>query len=107
MKYCPRCGEEKPATIEFWYRNSQSIDGLHTYCKICKSNIHKEYMKDSEVKKRVLRKIKEWQKGVGKEKWKVIRKRSDTSPKRVAWRRERTKKAIEVARDFIKSYSLM
>ena len=103
MKYCPRCGEEKPVTTEHWCRNCQTKDGLHGYCKACKADIHKEYMKNKEVKERVLRKTIEWQKGIGKEKWRIIRKRCDTSQKKVAWRHARTKRAKDFAEKYVKT----
>jgi len=37
-KVCIRCGTEKPATPEFFYRDNRRSDGLHVYCKVCKSD---------------------------------------------------------------------
>ena len=34
-KQCPKCGEEKPATSDFYSKNSQNADGLYSYCKVC------------------------------------------------------------------------
>lgn len=89
MKRCPKCKEEKPATTEYFYRNSQTISGLAGHCKDCKAKHHKEYLQRPEVKARVVPKIRAWQKGVGREKYKIIRKKYDTSKKRVEWRRQR------------------
>ena len=67
MKLCKRCDTEKPATTEFFYRNSQQNDGLHSYCKECKSRIHKEYMQDPDIKAKFLKKVRDWQKIYGKD----------------------------------------
>jgi hypothetical protein len=89
MKLCPRCGIEKPSTSEYFYRNKQTYDGLHSYCKICKSNIHKEYRKNPFIREKISKEVREWQKGIGKEKYTLIRKRYDTSEKRKQWRHRR------------------
>jgi 5-methylcytosine-specific restriction endonuclease McrA len=34
-KRCSKCGEEKPATSEFFHRRSTAKDGLFSYCKPC------------------------------------------------------------------------
>ncbi len=34
-KRCTKCGEEKPATAEFFFRNALLKDGLRSSCKIC------------------------------------------------------------------------
>ena len=88
MKYCPRCDTEKPDTTEYWYRNSQSRDGLQGYCKMCKSNIHREYMKDPVIRKCVILGIRHWQRTSPKAK--LIRQLYDKSPRRVAWRLKRS-----------------
>jgi len=35
MKRCPKCGEEKPATTEYWYASKQTHSGLTGWCKEC------------------------------------------------------------------------
>lgn len=101
MKYCPRCGEDKPATTQFWYRNNQTIDGWQGYCKACKSKLHKKYMQNPNVRERVFFKIRSWQKGVGKEAYKLSKKKYDTSAKRLEGRHERTKRAKEFAKQYV------
>ena len=34
-KKCSKCGEEKPATHEFYYKNASAKDGLCLYCRFC------------------------------------------------------------------------
>lgn len=34
-KTCPKCGESKPATIEFFSRSNRRASGFDVYCKIC------------------------------------------------------------------------
>ena len=101
-KHCKRCGETKPATTNYFYRNSQRSDGLHAYCKDCKANIHRDYMKDPDVREKVYQKLYEWQKGIGREKFVATRRRYDKSEKRRAWRHDRTKRAKEFAETFVK-----
>jgi 5-methylcytosine-specific restriction endonuclease McrA len=35
LKRCTKCGEEKPATPEFFHRDKYAKDGLKTRCKVC------------------------------------------------------------------------
>lgn len=39
-KMCRRCLRSFPVTAEYFYRNRQNIDGLHSYCKECKREIN-------------------------------------------------------------------
>jgi hypothetical protein len=89
VKECRRCFEIFPATPEYFYRNSQSKDGLHAYCKVCKSDIHKKYMKDPTVKERVINQIKLWRNTSGRDKYCSYRRVYDKSPSRVSWRRKK------------------
>jgi len=36
-KLCAHCGRVCPRTAQYWHRNRQTRDGLHTWCKECKS----------------------------------------------------------------------
>lgn len=40
-KICPKCGEEKPLTGEFWHKANKYKDGVQTYCRQCRSIIAK------------------------------------------------------------------
>jgi len=42
MKKCSKCKTEKPATAEFYNKQTNHHTGLHDWCKIC----YKEYAKD-------------------------------------------------------------
>lgn len=35
LKYCPKCGQEQPATLEFFPKSSQTKSGLQGWCKAC------------------------------------------------------------------------
>ncbi len=79
MKNCPSCHTVKPDNC--FSKNRCTRDGLQGHCKACKSERHKQYMKDPEIHKRVVSRTLEWQKGVGKEKWKATLKKYHTSKK--------------------------
>lgn len=42
-KRCPKCGETKPATLEYFYRSKQTHDGLFGWCKECAKANAKKY----------------------------------------------------------------
>lgn len=42
-KRCPKCGETKPATLEFFYASKQTKSGLHGWCKECLKRRQAEY----------------------------------------------------------------
>ena len=35
-KKCKKCQENKPATLEYFYKSKQTKDGLNSYCKTCR-----------------------------------------------------------------------
>lgn len=41
MKRCTKCGEEYPATSEYFNKNCKARDGLHPNCKTCRTS-HRE-----------------------------------------------------------------
>jgi hypothetical protein len=43
QKRCAKCGEEKPLTIEFWYRNSNRKNGYQSNCKACHAAMIKNH----------------------------------------------------------------
>ena len=49
-KKCSKCGEEKPATPEYFAKHKQKKDGLYNYCKFCVNKINKEYYKNNRNK---------------------------------------------------------
>jgi hypothetical protein len=43
-KWCPRCKEYWPATVEFFWRNEANKDGLQNLCKACSKEVrHRPY----------------------------------------------------------------
>jgi len=44
-KICSKCGEEKPATTEYFGKMKSSKDGLRGQCKVCISEYLKQYRK--------------------------------------------------------------
>lgn len=34
-RICPKCGDSKPLTEAFWYRNWQMKNGFQSWCKLC------------------------------------------------------------------------
>ena len=98
MKICRRCDKEYPSTSEYFYKNKQCKDGLHPYCKNCKSKIHKDYMSDPVVKKEWAKYVVEYQRTPN---GKRIRKKYDSSKKKRIWRHERTQAAREGAIKFM------
>lgn len=49
-KLCPRCGETKPATVEFFHRSSSRPGGLRVYCKACRRQDNKTSSRHSREK---------------------------------------------------------
>jgi hypothetical protein len=43
-KCCTKCGEEFPATPEYFHRNKSAHDGLHPRCKTCRNQDGLEYL---------------------------------------------------------------
>ncbi len=43
LKICPKCEQEKPYTLEFFYRDSRQKFGLCATCKNCKNSGHQEW----------------------------------------------------------------
>jgi 5-methylcytosine-specific restriction endonuclease McrA len=67
MKKCTKCGEEKPATLEYFVKCSQLKCGLNSHCKKCDYEYNKIY-RNKNIK-RIKEKAKEWeQKNIDKRK---------------------------------------
>ena len=43
VKRCPKCGEEKELTTEFWYKRKGSSDGFRGKCKVCMDKESADY----------------------------------------------------------------
>lgn len=50
MKKCSKCGQEKPATREYFYINARKRDGLFSYCILC----HKQAYADNRERKNAI-----------------------------------------------------
>lgn len=53
LKKCRKCGDEKPATTEYFHKEKRNADGLYSYCKVCK----RQYEMDNAD--RISRRVKE------------------------------------------------
>jgi hypothetical protein len=65
LRRCTKCREEKPATLEFFYRqtwkaNGQTVVGLHSECKVCSRKRTRTYYHDPKNKDRIKRHDKEY-----------------------------------------------
>lgn len=47
LKRCPKCGQEKPATNDFFYKDGKSKDGFNCWCIQC----HKDFKRNKKPKK--------------------------------------------------------
>ena len=56
MKKCSKCGEQFPATAEYFYRHTGCKDGLRSYCKKCQAQEDKKYRKANREHLRKVRK---------------------------------------------------
>jgi len=55
-KICTKCGEEKPATTEYFHRCKYSRCGLLTYCKVCRKKQTQKWQKENSEKIRLRQK---------------------------------------------------
>lgn len=51
-KKCTKCGEEKPATPEFFHRQKLGKFGLRALCKVCVRNYDKKYYQENREHKK-------------------------------------------------------
>jgi len=47
IRKCSKCGEEKPLTEEYFYKEITAKDGFRTVCKICTKSKYKHYKDDN------------------------------------------------------------
>lgn len=88
-KICSKCGEEKPATTEYFGKRRDSKDGLRGQCKDCRREYNQGHFKQHSEE------IKEYQKQYYKENKEEIKERQKQ------WRQE-NKKYIK---EYIKQWS--
>lgn len=53
MKTCKKCGQTKPATVEYFGRNKAMPDGLGFYCKECTNALSREWYAANKETRRV------------------------------------------------------
>ena len=114
-KKCTKCGNELPATVEYFYRHTQKKDGLSPECKECTKQRSKRYREANPEKAREC--CKEWREAnpeKERERHKKYREanREKTREYDKKWReanrekeRERHKKYREANRDKIRENS--
>lgn len=51
-KICSQCGEEKPATTEYFNKWARSKCGIRAYCKMCEKEYNREYYKKNAEKRK-------------------------------------------------------
>lgn len=49
-KFCTKCGVEKPANLEHFYKEKRNKSGLYAHCKICSRQISKQYTEKNKEK---------------------------------------------------------
>ena len=51
-KVCPKCGEEKPATLEFFHACKSNRSGLVSHCKECRRSYMQGYRSTHDAKQK-------------------------------------------------------
>lgn len=64
MKTCTKCGNEHPATAEYFYKHNQKKDGLRPDCKFCTDTIQKKYRQSKQGIKTHLKASNKYEKTV-------------------------------------------
>ena len=52
IKKCTKCGEEKPATVEYFHAQKRSLSGVREVCKICRAKDNADHREERTAKKR-------------------------------------------------------
>lgn len=50
---CPKCGEVKPLTVDYWHKNRRNADGFDSWCKMCTRARRSKPYKTSRLTERV------------------------------------------------------
>ena len=58
-KACSRCGQEKPRTRDFFYRRTESADGLQSICRACQRAANTRYHERARTRGNRLASIRE------------------------------------------------
>ena len=59
MKTCTKCGENKPATLEYFFRDTKTKDNLCCQCKTCRTKAvlaYRETKRGQEIYKKIYKK---------------------------------------------------
>jgi hypothetical protein len=108
MKYCTKCKEEKPATLEFFKPEKRTPDGLNWYCRMCVSVDRKKYKTGaagraavkrwnaSDAHKEQLRKCKADPDRAARDREHDIQYKRETSPALSAWQKQRGLRVAQV-----------
>ena len=88
-KVCTVCKQEKPATLEYFAKQSRSKDGLQCKCKIC----NKKYREEN--KKQVAESKKQWYK---ENKERISKERSEKDKKFRKEHKQQAKERLELLR---------
>jgi hypothetical protein len=105
MKMCRKCLVNK--NTEEFHKNSQVKDGIAAYCKLCKSKIDKDWIKNKpkEIEKRKLR-SRQWQKD-NPEKYRESLKRWVTENPQQKWNLDKKSHLWTHYRMTIDDFSIM
>ncbi len=97
MKRCNKCGEEYPATNEFFTRDKKWKDGLNSACKMCKRQADKSYQRSPDALERRRERNREWSRN-------YYARRPEVQERYKENARERYKENTERHKEYIKNY---
>ncbi len=86
-RICSKCGEEKPETTEYFYRDKSCRAGLTTICKECKRKAVRRWEAENPVKKREAE--KRWKAENPEKQRKAVRRWQSENPEKVREFRKR------------------
>lgn len=75
LKRCTKCGQEFPATIEYFSANRSKKGGLNNWCRPCKHKADKEYQSKPEIREKLRSYHREYSKEYRKDEVGLERKR--------------------------------
>lgn len=95
LKRCPKCGQKKPKTPKYFYRNKSKKDGFHSHCKDCEraTQSSDEY----KAKRKIWRQTSEWYKSYSREYAKAYQKTEKYKSYQRQYERTEKRKAYKKA----------